>query len=92
MSEWTLCTEHKIIVERGVCRLCNGDRNLIRVVPMSECEAAHAEVGMHASFLMRLLTEDANYGPEAVVRMLRSVMVEHHGFPTVDFEKVKSRL
>lgn len=37
---WVLCTEHLIIIrdeDHGSCPQCNGDRNLIVVVPASRC-------------------------------------------------------
>lgn len=44
LSEWIFCTEHEIVVRSGICRLCNGDRNLIQVVPKSQLAAATERV------------------------------------------------
>lgn len=40
VDEWTLCTEHEIIVRGGSCPHCNGDRNLIQVCPSDQLDEA----------------------------------------------------
>ena len=42
--EWTFCTVHTIGCPEGVCSLCNGDRNLLQVVPRATRDALNEEL------------------------------------------------
>lgn len=44
MSQWTLCIKHLcIITSGGTCKKCNGDKNLIEVVPLELFQIAQNE-------------------------------------------------
>ena len=43
--EWTLCEVHRdVLITHGTCKHCNGDRNLLQVVPRATRDALNEEL------------------------------------------------
>jgi sensor domain CHASE-containing protein len=61
---WTICSEHGTIPVAGSCELCNGDRNLIVVAPITELDDLKLEADKFRAVLKQIQEWDVLNPPQ----------------------------